>query len=123
MSHSKPTFPTSSFDPFFSPRSVAVIGASSRPEAVGNAVLRNLLNTGYHGPGEGQRSAGFPGPVYAVNPKGGEIFGEAVYPSLEVLPEVPAIEELDVNPLVITERGLVAIDARVIVGEEGSEED
>ncbi|MFW6050410.1 MAG: acetate--CoA ligase family protein [Myxococcota bacterium] len=28
---------------------------------------------------------------------------------------VPQIEELDVNPLVITERGLVAIDARVIV--------
>ncbi|MDZ7728608.1 MAG: acetate--CoA ligase family protein [Dehalococcoidia bacterium] len=27
------------------------------------------------------------------------------------------IEELDINPLVLTERGLVAIDARVIVGE------
>jgi len=29
----------------------------------------------------------------------------------------PDITELDLNPLVITERGLVAIDARVIVGE------
>jgi len=29
---------------------------------------------------------------------------------------VPAIAELDVNPLVITEQGLVAIDARVIAG-------
>jgi acetyltransferase len=29
----------------------------------------------------------------------------------------PDTTELDLNPLVITERGLVAIDARVIVGE------
>jgi acetyltransferase len=29
----------------------------------------------------------------------------------------PDVRELDLNPLVITERGLVAIDARVIVGE------
>jgi acetyltransferase len=30
--------------------------------------------------------------------------------------EVQGIAELDVNPLVITEEGLVAIDARVIAG-------
>jgi succinyl-CoA synthetase beta subunit len=31
--------------------------------------------------------------------------------------EIPEIEELDINPLVITaDRGLVAIDARVIAG-------
>lgn len=28
---------------------------------------------------------------------------------------VPEIQEIDLNPLVITERGLVAIDARVIL--------
>ncbi|MDT3443066.1 MULTISPECIES: bifunctional GNAT family N-acetyltransferase/acetate--CoA ligase family protein [unclassified Pseudofrankia] len=38
------------------PRAVAVIGASRRHDATGNAVLRNLLR------------AGFDGPVYPVNP-------------------------------------------------------
>jgi acyl-CoA synthetase (NDP forming)/GNAT superfamily N-acetyltransferase len=38
------------------PRAVAVIGASRRPGAAGNAVLRNLLR------------GGFAGPVYPVNP-------------------------------------------------------
>jgi acetyl coenzyme A synthetase (ADP forming)-like protein len=38
------------------PRSVAVIGASERPGAVGFAVVRNL------------RAAAFPGPIYPVNP-------------------------------------------------------
>ena len=43
------------------PRSVAVIGASERPGAVGAAVVRNLL------------AAGFPGPIYPINPAGGVI--------------------------------------------------
>ncbi|HLZ26879.1 MAG TPA: GNAT family N-acetyltransferase [Chloroflexota bacterium] len=38
------------------PRSVAVIGASEKPAAVGFAVLRNLL------------AAAFPGPIYPINP-------------------------------------------------------
>ncbi|MBL7618169.1 GNAT family N-acetyltransferase [Frankia sp. AgB1.8] len=38
------------------PRAVAVLGASRRPGATGNAVLRNLL------------AGGFAGPVYPVNP-------------------------------------------------------
>ena len=32
----------------------------------------------------------------------------------DLVTEVPEIEELDLNPLVITSEGLVAIDARVI---------
>jgi len=31
----------------------------------------------------------------------------------------PDIEELDINPLMVTEKGLVAVDARVILGEMG----
>jgi acetyltransferase len=34
--------------------------------------------------------------------------------------EAPDVSELDVNPLVITDAGLVAIDARVVIGQAGS---
>jgi len=44
-------------DPLFSPRSIAVIGASRRPGSVGGAVLHNLV------------AGGFTGPVYPVNPE------------------------------------------------------
>ena len=45
------------------PSSVAVIGASRRPGTVGHETLRNLL------------TAGFTGPVYAVNAGGGHVCG------------------------------------------------
>ena len=50
-------------DKLFSPRSVAVVGASPRETSPGRAVLRNL------------RAAGFEGPVGLVNPHYGEIDG------------------------------------------------
>jgi len=54
----------------FSPKSVAVVGASRSPGKVGYDILNNLL------------SCDFPGPVIPVNPKGGEILGQQVYTSL-----------------------------------------
>jgi acyl-CoA synthetase (NDP forming)/GNAT superfamily N-acetyltransferase len=42
------------------PASVAVIGVSRRPGSVGRAILQNIID------------AGFPGPLYAVNPRAGE---------------------------------------------------
>ncbi len=68
--------------PFFAPRSVAVVGASSRPEAVGHALLKNLLFGAMRGD---QRSEGFRGEVYAVNRKGGELLGQPVYESLTAI--------------------------------------
>jgi acetate---CoA ligase (ADP-forming) len=47
----------------FYPRSVAVVGASERPGAVGFAVVRNLL------------ACGFKGPIYPVNPSASRIQG------------------------------------------------
>jgi hypothetical protein len=47
---------------FFSPASVAVIGATDRSGSVGNTVLRNLL-------------ANFKGHTYAVNPGKTEVCG------------------------------------------------
>ena len=44
-------------DPFFSPRNVAVIGATEAANSVGRTLLRNLINTP------------FGGVVWPVNPK------------------------------------------------------
>jgi acetyltransferase len=56
---------------------VAVIGASADPKKRGNQVLRALEESCYDGA------------VYPINPKGGEILGRTVYPSLDETPEVP----------------------------------
>ncbi|MFA6107361.1 MAG: acetate--CoA ligase family protein [Candidatus Latescibacterota bacterium] len=66
--------PLASLEGFFSPRSVAVIGASATPHKPGNDVVRNLLANGY------------PGELYLVNPKGGEILGRPVHRSVAELP-------------------------------------
>ena len=59
------------------PRSVAVVGASTRDTATGWRVLRNL------------KSSGFKGPIYPINPRYEEIAGLRCYPSIGQLPEVP----------------------------------
>ena len=64
-----------SLDPFFTPRSVVVIGASAAPGKSGNVVIRNILANGYTGK------------VYLVNPKAGEILGLPVQSSIADLPE------------------------------------
>jgi acyl-CoA synthetase (NDP forming)/GNAT superfamily N-acetyltransferase len=57
------------------PASVAVIGASRRPESVGRVILRNII------------TGGFPGPVYAVNPGAAELDGVPCVPSAAALPD------------------------------------
>jgi acyl-CoA synthetase (NDP forming)/GNAT superfamily N-acetyltransferase len=56
------------------PASVAVIGASQRPESVGRVILRNII------------TGGFSGPVYAVNPVAAELDGVPCVPSVTALP-------------------------------------
>ena len=55
----------------FNPRSVAVFGASDRPESVGGTAFQNLL------------TAGFEGNIYAINPKHKQVQGQACYASLD----------------------------------------
>ncbi len=62
------------FDFFSCPASVAVIGASHNEKKLGYGVLHNILQYGY------------PGKVYPINPKGGEILGLKVYPSVLQVP-------------------------------------
>lgn len=63
--------------PLMRPRSVAVIGASPRPEALGSRVLRNLA------------VAGFRGPVFPVHPSAELIDGRPCFASLADVPEPP----------------------------------
>lgn len=62
-------------DAMFAPKSVAVIGATSRPATVGRAVLENLLHGGFHGK------------VYAVNAKHPEVLGLKTYGSIRDIPD------------------------------------
>ncbi|MCH4562825.1 bifunctional acetate--CoA ligase family protein/GNAT family N-acetyltransferase [Halomonas sp. EGI 63088] len=63
---------------FFEPRTLAVIGASEKPHSLGGQVIRNL------------QEAGFPGTLWAVNPKGYEtVFGQPCVARVTQLPEIP----------------------------------
>ncbi|MBC7258413.1 MAG: CoA-binding protein [Chloroflexi bacterium] len=64
----------------------AVVGASTNPAKYGHRIFRDLRAAGYR--------------VYGVNPGGGEIDGEALYPSLAALPEKPQVVDLVVPPQV-----------------------
>lgn len=59
---------------FFSPKEIALIGASDNPSKGGNAILKNLIK-------------GFNGKIYPVNPRYEEIEGITCYPSVLDIPE------------------------------------
>ena len=55
------------------PKSVALIGASSRPGSLGRIVYENLLD------------AEFQGELYAVNPKHATVLGHSAFRSIEAI--------------------------------------
>ena len=61
--------------PLVEPRSVAIIGASTREMSLGNILVRNMLD------------AGFKGKLFAVNPKYEEVLGVPCYKSVEEIPQ------------------------------------
>ena len=61
-------------DPFFKPRSVAVIGATETPGSVGRTVLANLVATS------------FGGVVHPVNPRRDTVLGLQAYPAVGDVP-------------------------------------
>jgi acetyltransferase len=64
-------------DSLFSPRSIAVIGASTRDRSVGRAILRNL------------RKGGFAGDIHVIN---------ARYPDIDGIRTVARLEDLATLP-------------------------
>ena len=85
-------------DRVLTPRRVAVIGASSRPKAVGHLVLSNM------------RAAGFAGTLMPVNPREAEIDGLRAYPDVDSLPEDPDLAVIATPPDSVP--GLIAQLAR-----------
>lgn len=93
----------------FYPKSVAVVGASTRPGTVGNDIFRNLL------------FSEFKGSVYPINPKSPHIVGVHTYPTLSAVPGsvdlavviVPSKAVLDVvdESVAKSVKGMVVISA------------
>ena len=92
---------------FFTPQSVAVVGASRDPGKVGHAVFANLLQ------------GGFEGPVYPVNPSAPDVMGQTAYPSLSALPAVVDLAIVVVPAArateVIAECGTLGIPAAIVI--------
>ncbi len=68
---------TPNLTPLLRPRSIALVGASAKPDTNGLALVQMA------------RIDGFAGQVFPVNPGYGEIEGLKCYPDLESLPEAP----------------------------------
>ncbi|WP_207063086.1 bifunctional acetate--CoA ligase family protein/GNAT family N-acetyltransferase [Motiliproteus sp. SC1-56] len=69
---------TSYLKRFFKPRSIAVFGASEKPNSMGGVVLQNLIESGYEGH------------LMAVNKAGyQEVFGVPCYSGVSELPSMP----------------------------------
>jgi acetyl coenzyme A synthetase (ADP forming)-like protein len=64
----------SDLEPFFNPKTVAVVGASARKASVGGVIFRNFLKPAFNGV------------VYPINPRATEVLG---IPSYERVSEVP----------------------------------
>jgi acyl-CoA synthetase (NDP forming) len=62
-------------DPLFYPKSIAVVGVSTSETKFGGRFLQALIDFGYKGP------------IYPVNPKGSEMLGLKMYPSVRDIPD------------------------------------
>ncbi|MFA5995723.1 MAG: acetate--CoA ligase family protein [Patescibacteria group bacterium] len=111
---------TISLERLFSPRSIAIIGASHTPGKLGYDVLKNTVQYGYKGE------------VYPINPTASAIAGRVCYPSVKQVPgnidvaviAVPAVAVASV----LTECGEKQIPFVIIIsagfkeiGEEGKQ--
>jgi acetyltransferase len=77
-------------DAIFRPRSIAVIGASRKPNTIGYQILENLVRHGYAGA------------VYPVNPTAASVHSIRAYPSVEEVPD-----EVDMAVIVVPKQHVV----------------
>lgn len=108
-----------SLTPFFNPKGVVVVGASTSPEKLGYGVARNLIQSGYKGA------------IHFAAQKSGELFERKIHTSLQDVPDPVDLAILIVptqaTPQAIEDCGKRGIKAAVIVsagfrevGEEGA---
>ena len=76
-------------DKLFRPASVAVIGASPRPQSVGHTVMTNLL------------AGGFEGPVVPVNPNHSSVAGVPASPGVGDMPITPDLAVICTPPATV----------------------
>ncbi|MEM2850807.1 MAG: acetate--CoA ligase [Candidatus Bathyarchaeia archaeon] len=92
---------------FFTPSSVAVIGASREPGKVGHTIIRNIVNSGYKGK------------IFPVNPKADKILNLECYPSVLKIPENVDLGVITVPsflvPQVVEECGEKGIKSLVVI--------
>ncbi len=74
----------------FEPKSIAIVGASTREGQVGNDILKNLINSG------------FSGKIYPVNPKADNLMGLKCFPNLSSIKE-----EVDLM--------IIAVPAKIVI--------
>jgi acyl-CoA synthetase (NDP forming) len=75
------------------PRSVMIVGASSKPGTLGHTTVVNVLE-----------HSDFDGEVHLVNPKGGELFGKPLHASVDAVPA----QGIDVALLLVPAESAVA---------------
>ena len=86
---------STSLDSLFQPKSIAVIGASDKPNRIGFQVMRSL------------QLGKYPGLIYPINPRLKTVLGLTAYPSVDVVHG-----DIDLAIIVLRkERVLEAIDA------------
>jgi len=102
-----------SMEKFFTPQSVALVGASTTPGKIGNSVLDSIAKHDYKGK------------VYPINPKAEEILGIKCYPSLESIQDpidlVVVCIDLSVTPPILETCAKKGIHSVVIVSGGGKE--
>jgi acetate---CoA ligase (ADP-forming) len=92
---------TASLRPFFTPRSVAVVGASRRRGSIGGELFRNVL------------AADFEGAAYPVNRTGEPVAGVRAVTSIGELPEVPDLAVICVPASQVVGAATAALEAGV----------
>ncbi len=106
-------------DSLFRPRSVAIVGASTKELSIGNVIIRNLQKYGYKGN------------IYPLNPSAPEVCGLKAYKSLEEIPEKVDLAHIIIPskfvPQTIADCGKKGIKAVIInsagfseMGEDGA---
>jgi acetyl coenzyme A synthetase (ADP forming)-like protein len=101
---------TASLTPFFTPRGVAVIGASRDPAKLSFGLLRNLADPVY----------GYPGPIYPVNPRAqDDVLGLRCYADIGSVPDPVDLAVLIIPaaavPAAIEASGQRGIRAAIVV--------
>jgi acetyltransferase len=108
-SHDVLHYESQALDSIFSPKNVAVIGATESPNTVGRTLVWNLI------------SSPFGGAVFPVNPKRASILGIKAYPNVSAVPEkvdlavistpAPSVPEIIKECVDIGVKGAIIISA------------